>query len=104
MKYDGVISKPPLDEVLEHYNHNHDPKSGRFSSKNGSKNTKKLRKSKDHYKNMPTDAIKIMKNNLEEDIKNNHSNNEKAQEFRRLQAETLREINSILEERIKKKK
>ncbi len=34
MFYDGVIIKPPLDE-LYHYNHNHDPKTGKFTSGNG---------------------------------------------------------------------
>lgn len=33
MFYDGVITKPPLDE-LYHYNHNHDPKTGKFTSGN----------------------------------------------------------------------
>lgn len=34
MIYDGVILKPPLDE-LYHYNHNHDPKTGKFTSNHG---------------------------------------------------------------------
>ena len=34
MMYDGVINKPPLDE-LYHFNKNHDPNNGQFTSGNG---------------------------------------------------------------------
>lgn len=37
MFYDGVILKPPIEE-LYHYNHNHDPKTGKFTSNNGFEN------------------------------------------------------------------
>ena len=30
--YDGIINKPPIEEALYHFNPNHDPKNGQFTS------------------------------------------------------------------------
>lgn len=35
MFYDYVITKPSLDEALKHFNKNHDPKNGQFTSGHG---------------------------------------------------------------------
>ena len=36
MMYDGILLKPQLDDLyLKHFNPNHDPKSGQFTSGNG---------------------------------------------------------------------
>lgn len=57
MMYDGVINKPPLDE-LYHFNKNHDPNNGQFTSGSGGvvSNFKKSRKSKNRIKQMQKDS------------------------------------------------
>lgn len=35
MIYDGVITKPPIEEVISHFNPNHDPKNGKFTTGSG---------------------------------------------------------------------
>ena len=35
MIYDGIITKPPMESIIVHFNPNHDPSNGQFTTGNG---------------------------------------------------------------------
>ena len=62
MMYDGVINKPPLDE-LYHFNKNHDPNNGQFTSGVGVDNSAKTLKKNEYV----TDSLGYFKSKIKGD-------------------------------------
>ena len=85
MIYDGIITKPPLDlgllesHSIKHYNHNHDPKSGKFTSSFGGIS-------------ISPKTRKLMGETLARDIKNNHNDNPHAKRFKSEQTKTMKKL------------
>lgn len=64
MMYDGVINKPPLDE-LYHFNKNHDPNNGQFTSGSGGSSVKSATKGSKYFsddKEIDYDADRYINN------------------------------------------
>ncbi len=96
--YDGVIEKPELNEETLAHHGIKGQKWGirRYQNPDGSLKTagkkRKASNSKSKYSDISTKILKVMAENLGDDVHNNHNKNKNSQIFRQQQAKTLREM------------
>ena len=61
MIYDGIINKPHIEELLCHFNQNHDPRNGQFTTGSGGNQTFSDSKPKKSIKTYMKNSIKATK-------------------------------------------